>query len=76
MLRSSVRFVSCVADSEIGAWLWVLSWYSWDGKSLPGKQYTKKRRMDDINEAKHQFESYFEQTHDVYSGNIIYLHSV
>ena len=47
----------------------------WDGKSLPGKQYTKKRRMDDINEAKHQFESYLEQTHDGYSGNIIYLHS-
>lgn len=48
----------------------------WDGKSLPGKQYTKKRRMDDINEAKHQFESYLEQTHDGCSGNIIYLHQV
>ena len=45
----------------------------WDGKSLPGKQYTKKRRMDDINEAKHQLESYLEQTHDGYSGTEYYL---
>lgn len=45
----------------------------WDGKPLPGKQYTKKRRMDDINEAKHQLESYLEQTHDGYSGTEYYL---
>jgi hypothetical protein len=45
----------------------------WDGKSLPGKQYTKKSRMENVYEAEHQLESYLEHTRHGYSGNIICL---